>query len=127
MARKQAGQGGAQVGELTEGEIQAAQAARPEAQAAAEPAAEVAPALAPGPIVITDPEALQFVYDGRQRLTALGLALRNLREWSEVFELRGGAAVYGEDALGIVYLYNAMAAFATEDRMAVFRRLRTDI
>lgn len=118
MAGKQtAGQGGAP-GAMSEAAIQVA-------QAQAEPLPM--PQAVPGAIPVTDAEALQFIYDGRQRLTALGVALRNLREWSEVFELRGGAVVYGDDALAMVYLYNAMDEFATDERMAIFRRLRTDI
>jgi hypothetical protein len=103
------------------------QAAQVERLAATEGAAP-APLAAPGPVGVTDAEALQFVYDGRQRITALAVAVRNLREWVDVFEQRGGAAVYGEDALAMVYLYNDLqAGFLDATKRALFARLRTDI
>lgn len=88
------------------------------------------PAAAPEPVTVTDAEALQFLYDGRQRLTALGVAARQLREWTEVFERRGGAAVYGDDALEIVYFSNDVQALLDANeaaKRATIARLRTDI
>lgn len=88
---------------------------------------EIQAAASPGQITISDAEALQFVHEGRMRLTALGVSLRNLREWAEVFEQRGGAESYGNDALAMVYLNNEMQQFATTEKQSLFARLRTDM
>lgn len=114
--------------DMTEAEIQAAQ--QGEQQPAVTPASapQVTPIAAPQPQPVTDAEALQFVYDGRQRMTALAVAIRNLREWADVFEQRGGAAVYGEDALAMVTLYDDLqTGFLDATKRALFGRLRTDI
>ena len=83
---------------------------------------------APAPQPVSDAEALQFVYDGRQRLTALAVAIRNLREWADVFEQRGGTAVYGDDAQAMADLYDDLqTGFLDAEKRAMFGRLRTDI
>lgn len=87
-----------------------------------EPREPVAPVL--------DAAALQFVYDGRQRLTAAAVAIRQLREWADVFEQRGGLAVYGNEALEIVYFSNDLQMMMDDkeaSKRAAVSRLRTDI
>ena len=105
--------------EMTEPEIQAAQ------QGDVPTATTTA---APPPVAVTESDALQFVYDGRQRVTALSVAIRNLAEWADAFEQRGGAGVYGDDALQMVYLYNELKdEFLSPENRATIARLRTDL
>jgi hypothetical protein len=105
--------------DMTEPEIQAAQ------QGAPPTATQTS---APPPVTVTESDALQFVYDGRGRLTALAVAIRNLAEWAGVFEQRGGTPIYGDDALAMVYLYNELEAeFLSPENRATIARLRTDI
>ena len=106
---------------MTEAEIQAAQ----QPAAAPEPAA-----AAVEPFVPTDAQAIQFVYMGRERLTAVWAGITALREWSESFDVRGGAPVFGNDALEIVYFSNDLQTLigdAGSAERATFARLRTDI
>lgn len=90
-------------------------------------AAAVEPAATPTPLTVTDAQALQFVYDGRQRLTDVAEALRALGQWAATFEQRGGAEIYGNDALEMVYFYNDFQALMNATRQATVARLRTDI
>lgn len=81
----------------------------------------------PPPVTVTESEALQFVYDGRGHMAALAVAARNLVEWADTFEQRGGTPIYGDDALAMVYLSNDLQAWLTPDRRALLAKMRTDI
>ena len=89
--------------------------------------AQIQPASAPEPQPITDAQALMFLHDGCQRLTNLWLAMRDLDEWSKVFDQRGGAVTFGNDALTVVYFNNDLQAIIDATKQATIARLRTDI
>lgn len=103
--------------QMTEAEIQRAQQAEMAVSAVE-------------PFALTDAQILQFVFTGRERFTAAWVAVRMLREWSESFDQRGGADVFGNDALEIVYFNNDLQVLIGEKgsaKRASFARLRTDI
>jgi hypothetical protein len=73
------------------------------------------------------PQIDQFLNTGQSALTILAQADEQLRRWSASFEQRGGAPVFGNDALEIVYISNDLKEFLTPERMATIARLRTDV
>jgi hypothetical protein len=76
---------------------------------------------------MTPEEIDSFVMSGRSALTVFASGQEALERYGESFEARGGAAVFGEDALEIVTLSNDLIAFMTPARAAIVARLRTDI
>lgn len=98
---------------MTEAQIQAAQIA--------------SPAAAPAPPPLTDGQILQFVFDGRQRLTLAVVALRSLREWAETYDQRGADVVFGPTALEVANLNTDLQGAFNALKRAAFARLRTDI
>lgn len=99
----------------TEAEIQAAQQLPRQARQ---------PATVGEPV---EPQTLQFIHDGRQRLTLAVNALRALREWADSYDNRGGAAVFGPDAAEVHALNNDLQGAFNPAKRAIFSRLRTDI
>ena len=85
------------------------------------------PAAVPGPTTVTDAQALQFVFDGRQRLTTAIVAIRALREWADTYTERGGVDVYGPEAAEVFLLNTDLQGSLNAAKRAVFARLRTDI
>ena len=85
------------------------------------------PAAIPGPTTVTDAQALQFVFDGRHRLTTAVVALRALREWADTYTERGGALIYGPEAAEVYTLNTDLQGALNANKRAVFARLRTDI
>lgn len=75
---------------------------------------------------MTEEEKITFISKGKEGLTALAYAARVLAEWAAVFEARGGAGTYGDDALAMVYLSNSLQEFLTPERQATIARLRSD-
>lgn len=72
-------------------------------------------------------EHAAFVKAGQDRLTNLNHAIRQLKDWADAFEQRGGGGEFGGDATQIVYISNAVQALLTPERLATIARLRTDI
>ena len=72
-------------------------------------------------------EIEQFVLEGRNRLTNLNHAIRQLDDWADAFSLRGGMAAFGNDAALIANINNKVqGAIEDADRVTV-SRLRTDV
>lgn len=69
----------------------------------------------------------QFLFNGQQALTRFVAAVYDLQIWSEAFETRGGTPTFGEDALEIVFINNALQELLTAPRKATIARLRTDV
>jgi len=76
---------------------------------------------------MTDEERERFVLEGRNRLTSLNHAIRQLDDWADAFSQRGGMVEFGNDA-ALIALINAkiQAAIGDDDRATV-ARLRTDV
>lgn len=72
-------------------------------------------------------EIRHFVLEGRNRLTTLNHAIRQLADWSDAFSQRGGMVELGNDA-ALIALINTkvQGAISGEDRATV-ARLRTDV
>jgi hypothetical protein len=69
----------------------------------------------------------QFVMTGRGALTILAQAHEQLQRYAASFEARGGAEVFGNESLEIVYIANDLKAFMTPEHLASIAKLRTDI
>jgi len=69
----------------------------------------------------------QFLLAGRSALTILAQGGEQLKKWSASFEQRGGAPVYGDEALELVYFSNEFQAWLTPERMATIAKYRTDV
>jgi hypothetical protein len=76
---------------------------------------------------LTEEQRAAFVQAGQVRLTNLNLAIRQLDDWADAFVLRGGMAVFGNDA-ALIALVNEKVQKAIDDTdRATVARLRTDV
>jgi hypothetical protein len=78
-------------------------------------------------MALTQEEIDAFVQNGQHPMTALASAGEQMKKFADAFEQRGGAPIYGNDALEIVYLSNDFQAWLTPERLAVINRLRLDV
>ena len=72
-------------------------------------------------------ETEKMLSELRGALTSIAQAYERLTIVAASFEQRGGVDVFGNDALEIVYLYNALQTMATPEHRATVARLRTDV
>lgn len=74
------------------------------------------------------PEQIEmFLQHGRNLTGQLAQVIAGYDEWAKSFEARGGAAVYGDDALELVYLSNDLQAWVTPEHAATIAKYRSDI
>lgn len=76
---------------------------------------------------MTPEEVTAFVNNGRSSLTTLAMGGDQLEKYANAFEARGGATVFGDDALQIVLLSNDFQEWLTPERLAIINRYRTDV
>jgi hypothetical protein len=76
---------------------------------------------------MSEEEINAFLATGRSAMTGLAQGGEQLKKWSDSFEQRGGAPVYGDDALQIVTLSNDFQAWLTPERRAIIANLRIDV
>lgn len=76
---------------------------------------------------MTQAEIDSFVLTGRNFMTALAGGGEQLAKWAGSFEQRGGATVYGDDALELVYFSNQFQEWLTPDRLATISKYRVDV
>lgn len=74
-----------------------------------------------------DEDAEKFVLMGRDRLTALSNAIRQLSDWAGAFGQRGGMEVFGNDAALIAGINLKVQTAIDEADLATLARLRTDV
>lgn len=76
---------------------------------------------------MTDEERERFVLEGRNRLTGLNHAIRQLDDWADSFVQRGGMAEFGNDAALISLINTKVQGSIDNDDRATVSRLRTDV
>lgn len=72
-------------------------------------------------------EVQRFVLAGRDRLTALANAIKQLDDWAGAFAQRGGMPFYGNDPALIAGINTKVQAAIDESDRATVSRLRTDV
>ncbi len=72
-------------------------------------------------------EETKFVMEGRNRLTALSNAIRQLSDWAGAFTQRGGMEAFGNDAALIATINLKVQTAIDEADLATLARLRTDV
>lgn len=76
---------------------------------------------------MTDDERQRFVQEGRNRLTNLNHAIRQLADWADAFVWRGGMAEFGNDAALISLINTKVQGAINDDDRTTVARLRTDV
>jgi len=76
---------------------------------------------------VNENEKERFIEEGRNRLTTLNHAIRQLDDWADAFSLRGGMAEFGNDAALIAGINNKVQGAIEEADRATVSRLRTDV
>lgn len=75
---------------------------------------------------LTPEEVQAFLMTGANAMTILASGGEQMKKWADSFEARGGAEVYGDEALQLVYLCNDFVAWLTPERRATIAKYRTD-
>lgn len=76
---------------------------------------------------MNEDELQRFIQAGRDRLTTLNHAIRQLDDWSDAFMLRGGIETFGNDAALIAAISNKVQGSIEDADRATVARLRSDV